>query len=230
MRLAVSGGQPLLTFWLLMFALSLIDFLSLLWSPSTNTEIFYFCQKYHLKDKYKIFNIIHNGLKFEWGLTDKYWLSWERLPVGFFLVACVMSSYTNMLVTTQWPQKRAPHLTSLVWVCVEWKSKRSLELAALCVSRFVAFTVPDSKIHGANMGPIWGRQDPSGPHVGPMNFAIWGDLGRVGFYWKSNSEKYSWLNFINQPRLHNQNKPITIIKRSYFTNHILLCDSHRWIH
>ena len=32
---------------------------------------------------------------------------------------------------------------------------------------------PDSKVHGANMGPIWGRQDPAGPHVGPMNFAIW---------------------------------------------------------
>ena len=28
---------------------------------------------------------------------------------------------------------------------------------------------PDSKVHGANMGPIWGRQDPGGPHVGPMN-------------------------------------------------------------
>ena len=23
------------------------------------------------------------------------------------------------------------------------------------------------------MGPIWGRQDPGGPHVGPMNFGIW---------------------------------------------------------
>ena len=32
---------------------------------------------------------------------------------------------------------------------------------------------PDSMVHGANMGPIWGRQDPGGPHVGPMNFAIW---------------------------------------------------------
>ena len=31
----------------------------------------------------------------------------------------------------------------------------------------------DIKGHGANMGPIWGRQDPGGPHVGPMNFAIW---------------------------------------------------------
>ena len=32
---------------------------------------------------------------------------------------------------------------------------------------------PDSDVHSANMGPIWGRQDPGGPHVGPMNFAIW---------------------------------------------------------
>ena len=31
---------------------------------------------------------------------------------------------------------------------------------------------PDSKVHGANMGPILGRQDPGGPHVDPMNFAI----------------------------------------------------------
>ena len=30
---------------------------------------------------------------------------------------------------------------------------------------------PDNKAHGANMEPIWGRQDPGGPHVGPMNFA-----------------------------------------------------------
>ena len=25
----------------------------------------------------------------------------------------------------------------------------------------------DSKVHGDNMGPNWGRQDPGGPHVGP---------------------------------------------------------------
>ena len=37
-------------------------------------------------------------------------------------------------------------------------------------------TLPDSKVHGANMGPMWGRQDPGGPHVGPMNFAIWAGM------------------------------------------------------
>ena len=41
------------------------------------------------------------------------------------------------------------------------------------------------------MGPIWGRQDPGGPHVGPMNFAIWGmyssdellQRSREGYFW-----------------------------------------------
>ena len=32
---------------------------------------------------------------------------------------------------------------------------------------------PESKVHGANIGPIWGQQDPGGPHGGLMNFAIW---------------------------------------------------------
>ena len=40
-------------------------------------------------------------------------------------------------------------------------------------------TNPDSKVHGANMGPIWGRQDPGGPHVGLMNFVIWEELINV---------------------------------------------------
>ena len=34
----------------------------------------------------------------------------------------------------------------------------------------------DSKVHWTNIGPIWGRQDPGGFHVGPMNFAIWEDM------------------------------------------------------
>ena len=37
---------------------------------------------------------------------------------------------------------------------------------------------PDSNIHGANIGPTWDRQDPGGPHVGPMNFAIWVVINR----------------------------------------------------
>ena len=42
-------------------------------------------------------------------------------------------------------------------------------LASICMKR-----VPDNKAHGAKMGPIWVRQSTDGPHVGPMNFTIWG--------------------------------------------------------
>ena len=33
-------------------------------------------------------------------------------------------------------------------------------------------TIPENKVNGANMGLIWGRQDPGGPRVGPMKLDI----------------------------------------------------------
>ena len=46
----------------------------------------------------------------------------------------------------------------------------------LCVwsTRLVVHVSPDSKVHGANMGPIWGRQDPGGSHIGSMKFCYLG--------------------------------------------------------
>ena len=34
-------------------------------------------------------------------------------------------------------------------------------------------TIPDSNVHGANMGHTWVLSTPGGPHVGPMDLAIW---------------------------------------------------------
>ena len=48
---------------------------------------------------------------------------------------------------------------------------------------------PDSKVYGANMGPIWGRQDPGGPRIGPMNFAIWVYMCMCAFYTDAHIEK-----------------------------------------
>ena len=42
---------------------------------------------------------------------------------------------------------------------------------------------PDSKVYGTNMGPIWGPQDPGGPHVGPMNLTIWVAIYCVWLQW-----------------------------------------------
>ena len=127
-------GQTLFTLGLLIFALSLVDFLPLLWNPSTNINIFIFVKciiwRAHTKS-----SKIHVGLKFEWSLQDKYWLSWALLSFEvFFSCLCDVLlgvTYANMLMTTQWPLKRAPLLTSLAWVWVVWRYESSLELSAL---------------------------------------------------------------------------------------------------
>ena len=84
---------------------------------------------------------------------------------------------------------RAP---SAMWVgltCLNNPIFSTLGLCAACWTHFICHhelwptsvshpfsslnSSPDSKVHGANMGPIWGRQDPGGPHVSPMNLVIW---------------------------------------------------------
>ena len=39
---------------------------------------------------------------------------------------------------------------------------------------------PDSKIHGANMGPAWVLSALGGSHVSPMNLAIRVDINELG--------------------------------------------------
>ena len=40
------------------------------------------------------------------------------------------------------------------------------------VLEYETCSYPDSKVHGANMGPTWVLSAPDGPHVGPMSLAI----------------------------------------------------------
>ena len=56
----------------------------------------------------------------------------------------------------------------------------SFPAAIICQIWYLSETYPDSKVHGANMGSTWGRQDPGGPHVGPMNLVIWVILTKRG--------------------------------------------------
>ena len=52
---------------------------------------------------------------------------------------------------------------------------------------------PDGRVHGANMWPIRGRKYPGGPHVGPMNLAIW-----VGQYLNMTSLHQNELTTLNK--------------------------------
>ena len=67
-----------------------------------------------------------------------------------------------------------------IWLTMAWWHRPAGELGNpshvtvhLCVwNDVVDMIIPDSKVHGANMGPTWVLSAPDGPHVGPMNLAI----------------------------------------------------------
>ena len=44
--------------------------------------------------------------------------------------------------------------------------------------------IPDSKVHGANMGPTWVLSAPGGLHVGLMNLDTGLLIGKVSHVWK----------------------------------------------
>ena len=60
---------------------------------------------------------------------------------------------------------------TFIRICISYQMINVYQLFELI--QFRKHHIPDSVVHGADMGPIWGRQDPGGPYVGPMNFAIW---------------------------------------------------------
>ena len=86
--------------------------------------------------------------------------------------------YLNIITTELWYFSTYMHVIvyahrlAVPCICPFLFLIRDIDLSLWIVGNMVT-NFPDSKVHGANMGPIWGRQDPDGPHVGPMNFAIW---------------------------------------------------------
>ena len=52
----------------------------------------------------------------------------------------------------------------------------------VCVCELAFENAPDSKVHGANMGPTRVLSAPDGPHVGPMDLAIRGRIYFLPFH------------------------------------------------
>ena len=115
--------------------------------------------------------------------TRKY----SRFPITvtsneLFLQQCVQIVPSRRVNDAQsysmpWPWKDYYHMCSVranlqiykPWYPIVTMVQRNPTITAITITQIT----PDSKVHGANMGPIWGRQDPGGPRIGPMNFAIW---------------------------------------------------------
>ena len=83
-----------------------------------------------------------------------------------WLLECGHYKAGNTFEISQWHQMN--FITSQInWNTIIWL------LVQVIIKSELWNTSPDGKIHGANMGLIRGRKVPGGPHVGPMNLAIW---------------------------------------------------------
>ena len=83
-----------------------------------------------------------------------------------------LSLVTNInasLASISWPPLY-PILRSFLYKLEEMNLKLGPRGAA---GKSWVFLCLESKVHGANMGLIWGQHNQNGPDVGPMNFAIW---------------------------------------------------------
>ena len=76
------------------------------------------------------------------------------------------------------------HDMSIIMIYIEKAGKYFSVLCSVIHVFFVkqtgtylgSYVAPDSKVHGANMGPTWALSAPDGPHVGAMNIPIRGTL------------------------------------------------------
>ena len=90
--------------------------------------------------------------------------------------------YSGFYCITKWCFIQTPYirLPSMIWYSIN----HTLENNRLQIHKRLTINNPACKLCGVRlekmtliarfMGPIWGRQDPGGPPVGPMDFAIWG--------------------------------------------------------
>ena len=115
--------------------------------------------KYHVMFHLKISYIGINGKHLQWKLirwnaTTSHHDSW-RIPSAKVAPPATQQSYIDHDV-------------------ISILLHNSYHVTTLSVMFFISWQpIPDSKVHGAHMGPTWGQQDPGGPHVGPMKIAIW---------------------------------------------------------
>ena len=93
-----------------------------------------------------------------------------------YLIVNICLCYISDVVSKSVMRRR--HLISNIKFAADWSPLAhdprifSLMKIHFGSSPDVVKHYPNSKVHGANMGPTWVLSAPDGPHVGPMNLAI----------------------------------------------------------
>ena len=119
-------------------------------------------------------------------------LAWQFIMTGFIRVNCYEFEVGSCSTVT-----RLTHVTG-------------------CIITNHCSHNPDSKVHGAIMGPIWGRQvmsAPDGPHFGPMNIVIGECIVANSYNWQLPS---SGSRIVPQPMRSDEQQTTTVHKESEY--------------
>ena len=118
------------------------------------------CQHWFMSSKHQLALRFH--LKNHYPSQSKFLIC----PYNRFVVICEMV-YLKLFIGIKVRAK------NIRWNKL-WVQRSYVTDAPVVRGRFYRckYTYPDSKVHGANMGPTWVLSAPDGPHVGPIYFAI----------------------------------------------------------
>ena len=109
---------------------------------------------------------------------------------------CMPGTLTSGFLWSRWRGKRSRHSRRMRNPQFYVSGKKLMRLAFYDDITTWKRPCTESKVHGANKGLTWGRQDPGGPHVGHMNLAIWGFLPFwscvMGIHWSPVDSHQEW--------------------------------------
>ena len=111
-------------------------------------------------------------------MIDRMWVRWDKMRLmtnrylinqyrklnftcTYLIVIFDCSDYNIVEILT---------MTSSEWMLLLENTSEIGVYVIACLH--ISCINPDSKVHGANMGPTWVLSAPDGPHIGPMNLAI----------------------------------------------------------
>ena len=112
-----------------------------------------------------------------WPLISKHTLRiFHCLYVANDMISINFTS-VNYIFEQQWSTRFVLWMGQFLPWDIDFKNKSLTSIFKVDVNILhSSWAGPDSKVHGANMGPTWVLSAPDVPHVGSMNLAIRGDM------------------------------------------------------
>ena len=89
--------------------------------------------------------------------SDAWFTKWKQMH------CVILSNYNDVIMSSMASQTSNLTIVYSTVCLVKSQIKENIKAPRHC---------PDSKVHGANLGPTWVLWVPDGPHVGPMDFVI----------------------------------------------------------